>query len=349
MSSEQAPAGLIGRDDEWRTARAILARVAEGVGAVLLVAGEAGIGKTALSEELYRVARGEGWRTAWATCAYGAVVPGLWPWRRILSALEGGDALVGVDVGDPVAARVALFDVIADRLAQASNEAPVLVVIDDAHWADLASAAMLLHEAATVRQGRVCVLATYRPEDAGAGSVLGELLPGLRRTSTELWLGPLGTEDVAALAATVAKGSDLSDTTRQRLATMTGGNPLFVTELMRFLPAGWTGDTNLRVSPTVTSLVGQRLAALPERARATLEIAAVIGTEFDVATLARALDQPPALVLADLHDTRRHEITHDVETGGFAFRHPLFRAALYDALGTAGRAAAHARVAAALE
>lgn len=347
---EDGPERLIGRHREWRAASEILARVAEGVGAVLLVAGEAGIGKTALAEEFYLAARRDGWRTAWATCAHGAALPGLWPWQRILSALEGEDARVAVEVGDPVAARVALFDGIADRLAAASTAAPVLAVIDDAHWADPASLAMLLHAAATVRQARVCVVATYRPEDARAGTALGEVLAGLRRTATELWLGPLATEEVAALATLAADGRDLPDGTSRWLATVTRGNPLFVTELVRLLPSGWTGDVAaFPTPPSVISLMAERLAGLSERAQAMLQTAAVIGTEFDVTTLALALDEPAEAVLDDLQDTTCQAITRDVGPARFAFAHPLFRAALYDGLGLADRTAAHGRVAAVLE
>jgi tetratricopeptide (TPR) repeat protein len=350
VPADRAPEGLIGRDEEWQGARATLARTAEGVGSVLLVAGEAGIGKTALAEELFRTCREEGWRVAWATAIYGASLPGLWPWRRILTALNAGGADVGIEPGDPVAARVEMFDVVADRLAQASHVAPVLVVMDDAHWADPASVAMLLHVAATVRQSRVCVAVTYRPEDAGAGSVLGEVLPALRRTARELRLGSLAIDEVAALAARVVNHADLPEETRRRLAFVTGGNPLFVAELVRLLPPGWTGDADsLPAPPSVIDLVRQRLVGLGERASETLKTAAAIGTEVDVATLARALGATINVVAADVDEATRLAITHEVTDGRFAFRHPLFRAALYDALGTTGRAAAHARVASALE
>jgi hypothetical protein len=83
-----------------------------------------------------------------------STLPGLWPWRQLLGALDGGDLPPSPDGGDPAAARIAQFDAVAAGFATPPRHAPVLGVLDDAHWTDPATVAMLVHYAATARQSR---------------------------------------------------------------------------------------------------------------------------------------------------------------------------------------------------
>src|SRR6185437_13924631 len=192
---------LHGRDRALRRITELRRRAAEGVGAVVLVAGEAGMGKTALCDAVLVDAKRDGWQVAWTAATQASVLAGLWPWRQLLGALDGGDLPPSADGGDPAAARIAQFDAVARRVRDAATAAPVLGVLDDAHWTDPATVAMLVHYAATARQGRACLLVTYRPEDAPPSSPLGAALVELRRLGAEVVLEPLARADVTALAA----------------------------------------------------------------------------------------------------------------------------------------------------
>jgi hypothetical protein len=124
---------LHGRDRALRRITELRRRAAEGVGGVVLVTGEAGMGKTALCDALLVDAKRDGWRVAWTAAAQASILPGLWPWRQLLGALDGGD-LPGhpSDRGDPAAARIAQFDAVVRRVRESATAAPVLAVLDDA-------------------------------------------------------------------------------------------------------------------------------------------------------------------------------------------------------------------------
>jgi AAA ATPase domain len=340
---------LWGRDRVLGRINELRLRAADGIGGVVLVAGEAGMGKTALCDAVLLDAKRQGWQVAWAAAVQLSVLPGLWPWRQLLGALDGGDVPVPPsDTGDPAAQRVAQFDAVARRLRQAATATPVLAVLDDAHWTDPATVAMLVHFAAAARQSRVCLLVTYRPEDAPA-SPLGAALAALRRLATEVVLEPLALPDVVAVATDLGAG-DLDDVDAAALVERTRGNPLFVTETIRLLD-GRSPRTldELRVPPAITATIVERLARLPAGCRAVIGVASAIGTDFDASTLAVVADQDVPSTLGLLEPAVAAAVVEERGPGRYAFRHPLFRSAVYDLLGAAGRAAAHARIAAVLE
>jgi AAA ATPase domain len=340
---------LHGRDRELRRITELRRRAAEGVGGIVLVAGEAGMGKTALCDVVLIDAKRDGWQVAWTAAAQASILPGLWPWRQLLGALDGGDLPPSSDGGDPAAARIAQFDALARRVRDAATAAPVLGVLDDAHWTDPATVAMLVHYAATSRQSRACLLVTYRPEDAPPASPLGAALVELRRLGTEVVLEPLARADVAALAAELGAG-ELAGADVDALVDRTRGNPLFVTETVRLLDGRPPrGLDDLGVPPAITATIAERVARLPAGCREVLGLASAIGGDFDVATLAAAADHDVATTLDLLGTAVAAAIAEERGPGRFAFRHPLFHAAVYDRLGTAGRVAAHARIAAVLE
>jgi hypothetical protein len=340
---------LHGRDRELRRITALCRRAAEGVGGVVLVAGAAGMGKTALCDVVLVNAKRDGWQVAWTAAAQASVLPGLWPWGQLLGALDGGDVPSSADGGDPAAARIAQFDAIAHRVRDAATAAPVLGVLDDAHWTDPATVAMLVHYAATARQGRACLLVTYRPEDAPPSSPLGAALVELRRLGTEVVLEPLARADVAALAAELGAG-ELAGADVDVLVDRTRGNPLFVTETVRLLDGRPPrGLDDLPVPPAITATNTERVARRPSDCREVLGLAAAIGGDVDLSTLAAAADQNVATTLALLEAAVVAAMVEERGFGRFGFRHPLFRAAVYEQLGTAARAAGHARIAAVLE
>lgn len=350
---ERPAIGLLGRSEVWRTVSLQLDRAAGGVGGVVLVAGEAGLGKTALCDALVVAAKRDGWMVSWAAAAPVPTVPGLWPWRQLLSTVDGRDLPADeTSSGDAGAARVALFDAILERIADAAVRAPVLAVLDDAHWADPTTLAMVVHFAAASRGLRACLVVAYRPEDAGAGAALAEVLPGLRRLSTEVVLTPLGRDDVAVLASEVAGGARIDGEVLDGLVEATGGNPLFVSEVVRQfggqVPPALEGLA-ASPSPAIAAIVAERVARLSGPSREALAAASAMGTDINLSILARAVDMETATVLGALGEAVGASVLRERDNGVFEFRHPLFQSSIYDALGTAGRASIHARVAGALE
>ena len=341
--------GLLGRERALRRIAELRRRAADGVGGVVLVAGEAGMGKTALCDAVLLDAKRQGWQVAWAAAVQLSVLPGLWPWRQLLGAVDGGDLPVPPSVsGDPAAERVAQFDTVARRLRDAAATTPVLAVLDDAHWTDAATVAMLVHFAAAARQGRICLLVTYRPEDATV-SPLGAALAELRRLGAEVVLEPLARGDVVALATDLG-AAEVDDVDAAALVERTRGNPLFVIETIRLLDGRSPRALDeLRVPPAITATIVERVARLPPDCRAVIGLASAIGADFDVATLAGVAERDVASTLGLLDPAVGAVIVEERGPGRFAFRHPLFRSAVYDHLGAAGRAAAHARIAVVLE
>ncbi|HVK20942.1 MAG TPA: ATP-binding protein, partial [Actinokineospora sp.] len=146
---------IVGRDAVRAELADRLRRAGRGTGSVVLVAGEAGIGKTTLCEDVLDQA--DGWRRAWAGC-WQADAPALWPWSRLLARLSD-DAVL-----ESAPTRSAQFAAVVRALR---DDRPTLLVLDDVHWADPASLSLLTHVAAEVRALPVLVLATYRPDDTG--------------------------------------------------------------------------------------------------------------------------------------------------------------------------------------
>jgi hypothetical protein len=341
---------LRGRDRALRRISELRDRTAAGVGSVVLIAGEAGMGKTALCDAVLVEAKRDGWAVAWAGASQASILPGLWPWGQLLAALDGGQLpQPPPEPRDPAAARVALFDAIVRRVKDTAAAAPVLAVLDDAHWTDPATLAMVVHFAATARQARACLLVTYRPEDAPASSTLGGVLADLRRLGSEIVLEPLAREDVAAIAADTGWRS-VAEADVDVLVETTRGNPLFVTEVVRLLDGRSPREPDrLPASPAIAATTAERVARLSGECRDVLGLASAFGVAFDASTVARAAGCAVATMLARLDEAVGAAIVHEEGAGAFAFRHPLFRSAIYEGLGTAGRAAAHARIAAVLE
>ena len=269
---------LRGRGRALRRIGELRNRAAAGVGSVVLIAGEAGMGKTALCDAVLAEAKRDGWAVAWAGAAQASILPGLWPWGQLLVALDGGQLpQPPSDRGDPAAARVALFDAIVGRVRVAAAAAPVLAVLDDAHWTDPATLAMVVHFAATSRQVRACLLVTYRPEDAPASSPLGGVLADLRRLGAEVVLEPLAREDVAALAAETGWRA-VAEADVDLLVETTRGNPLFVTEVVRLLDGRSPRELDrLPASPAIAATIAERVARLSAECREVLAVASAIG------------------------------------------------------------------------
>nr|WP_243866698.1 BTAD domain-containing putative transcriptional regulator [Actinophytocola oryzae] len=313
---------FVGRGGELAGLSAAAAEVVErGRMGLALVAGEAGAGKTALAEAF---SARLGWTTAWGDNPDDEGLPAAWPWTRILDGLprtapspEAG--------GDPAVARFHWHRAVATYLA---GHAPLLLVLDDLHWAGEETLALLASLPDT--PGAVLIVATYRTTDV-PGRLAAFLGRVARAEPTRVYLGGLSVEAVTTM---VGDRADAAAIHRR-----SGGNPFFVRELTRLLTAG--GDLS-SVPAGVRDVVRHRLATLPADVVTVLRHAAVLGADVD-------LDLLPGDVLDALEAATERGFLVEAGAGRFRFAHALVRDTLYQDLSRSRRARWHATVAAALE
>ncbi|RSM46093.1 LuxR family transcriptional regulator [Amycolatopsis balhimycina DSM 5908] len=331
---------FVGRAGAAADLRAWLAAAAEGSGALVLVGGPAGIGKTRLVETVTDRA------AVWGRCVDDPGAPPLWPWRRVLRALPEAGAEVsraladldGRDGADLVAARFRFVAVAADALVDAAGPDGLVVVLEDVHWADEASLRLLRHLAGEIRRSRLAVVATYR--DTGSAGPLFEALPDLLgRPGTEsLRLDPLTEPDVRAYLAGIGRaGVDAVDALRR-----SGGNPLYLKAVARSSATGG-GEAELR------HLVRTTVAGLDAGTRELLAIASVLGEEVDAHIVAEVAGQPVDDVVVALDRAVRARVLLPAVAGSRRFAHAVVRDGIYADLDQGVREELHARTAAALE
>jgi tetratricopeptide (TPR) repeat protein len=381
--------GLVGREREFAQLDAALASALAGRGRLVVLTGEAGIGKTALARAFVERAAARGALWVWGTCWDGGGAPAYWPWMQVLRALartEGVGTLremLGEDAAwladllpelseSPASparrldagsdqARFRLFDALAGLLAAVADRRPLVVVLDDLHWADASSLLALEFVARALPDTALLVIAAYRHVDAHARSELAPRLGGLARACTRLPLEGLDRDAVGRLAAARARGlaGGGNGIPAQLVAAVhdaSAGNPFYVDELVQLLARlgrlhdARAGHQALPLPDGVRETIRRRIDPLADDAVEALGAAAVLGGEFHTTMLAAMLDAAPADVLERLGAPLRAGIVVEAgDPGRFAFQHALVRDTLLEGLGVGHRAHLHLRAAQALE
>lgn len=330
---------VVGRERELAALDEVLGRVCGGERAVVVITGEPGIGKSRLLDEVAVRVLQRGGRTAWGRTTEVGLTPAFWPWLQILGALEVDDdraPLLGILDGDPRAsARLALFDAVAAFLGRRADATPIAILLDDAHVADPSSLQLVEYVLPLLARRRVLVVLAARDGDAGpdATAVLARVMRGAERVS----LGRLRQADVAEL---VGGRADVA-----RVFELSGGNPLFVEELLASADA--LGDLRLPQLSSVREVIRERIARLPERARLALAAAAVVGREFRGAIVADIIDEVD--VADGLAPALRLGMVSMTTPDRYRFSHALVAEAIADELVPSERARCHLRAAQALE
>jgi hypothetical protein len=330
---------LVGRTAALAELDEVLAAGRRSWGELVLITGEAGIGKTRLAEEAAE--RAVAYRIAWCACGPAGAVP-FQPWRRLFKAvgLRPPDLALanGFEVGS---GRAAGFDEVVDELAAAAADVPILAIFDDLHEADPSSLELLSYLAPQLRATRLVVLATARD----ALAVWAERLPvwsSLLRAGRRVQLPALTADEVGDIIA--ASGPVVAADTLRVVASRTGGNPLLVTELVAYLRGRrQLGDpvTALVVPSSVRSLVAGRAARLPAATRRQLQLAAVLGREFSLDEIARLTRADPAGIEEDLQPALADGLIARSAAGELAYSHDLVRDACYDEMTEAERRSWH--------
>lgn len=334
---------MLGRDRERSRVLARLDEAIEGRAGFVAVTGDPGIGKTRLCAETLSEARRRGARTAVGRCSQDDGAPPLYPWLSVLNDLGAPlPELVGDEGGD-----FRTWEEISAGIRQACQEHPVVVVLDDLHWADTATLRVLRLLVESVSGERLLVLATWRSRPAPEGA-LGDLAETLARHHAErVELTGLDGTAVAGIVDAVTEHRP-TDEQAAALRDRTDGNPFFLVEYSRLVGRGddlaaLLGEAH---PPTaVQEVVGRRLERLPGETRRVLRTAAVIGRRFDVPVLAQALDLDEDELLDLLDTAQAVGLVHEDGVDRFAFDHALVRDTLNSSTSTSRRARQHARVA----
>ncbi|MDQ4134279.1 MAG: AAA family ATPase, partial [Actinomycetota bacterium] len=360
-SSLPAELPFVGRETALNALVSAVQAAELGERVMALVAGEPGIGKSRLVKEVTgRVSS----RVLWAACWEGDGAPPYWPWLQLLRAL-GGERQVAEQIEVLAAearpetargaARFRLFDAVTDLFATASREEPLLVVLEDLHWADEASVRLLEFVAHDQRARRLAIIGTYREVDLDTSHPLSRALGGLVRDGLHLSLGGLGKRDVGALVSAMGEQGGESSGLVAVLHRKSGGNPFFLRELVRLLhEEGGLVDSSDGVASGVPAgvrpVVTRRTSRLAPPTREVLVAAAVAGAEFDVSLLGAVTGRDSDEVLAALDQARAAGLVVPTgAAGGFRFVHALVREVLYDESTLAARVALHRKLAEVIE
>ncbi|HEY5842318.1 MAG TPA: BTAD domain-containing putative transcriptional regulator [Mycobacterium sp.] len=350
--AERPAAGvLIGRDRESALISRTLVDSAAGATRWLVLTGPAGIGKTRLAEEAALRATGAGGRVIWVSCPDEQGAPPWWPMRQLVRALGGeADAVLEVPTdADPDTARFLVYERI-HLLLQVSR--PVVVVIDDAQWADATSLSALAYVAGVLRDHPVTVIVTVRDGEnpPGLDRLLGTLARGDRNRRIDV--PALSAADVATLVNDIADGpaDRITDAEAVVLAERTGGNPFFVSEYARLPRAERAGGD---IPSAIKSVLDRRLGSLDPAVLQVLRAAAVIADVFDSPAIAllAATTRLDLDTLADYLDEAADEriLISAHGRAGYEFAHGLLREHLLAGLPPLRRQRLHAKVAEQLE
>jgi DNA-binding SARP family transcriptional activator len=375
---------LIGRARELAKLLEGLEGALSGQGRLFLIAGEPGIGKSRLADELSTRARARGARVLVGRCWEAGGAPAFWPWvqalRTYISEAEA-DALraelgrgaadvaqilpelreILTDLPAPPSlesegARFRVFDAMASFLRKAATSRPLVIALDDLHAADAPSLLLLQFVAGELAESRIVILGCYRDVDPTLADPLTTALTELARepVTRTLALAGLPEPDVARfieLTSGKAPGEELVATIHEE----TEGNPLFIGEIVRLMAAeGRLGDaaaTRLALPQSVKEVIGRRLRHLTDECTHVLTLASVLGREFDLDALASVTGLERDTLLELLDEAMAARVV--AETAGvmrrLCFAHALIRDVVYEAPTSARRAQLHRQVGEALE
>ncbi|HTU96553.1 MAG TPA: protein kinase [Solirubrobacteraceae bacterium] len=377
---------IVGRLLESEDLVSLLDDATAGMGGVATLSGEAGIGKTTLARQLSTLAEQRGIPALWGVGASAEAARPYWHWIQVVRAIaarrEGPevfqalgpvgawlDAIVpdlelgGGSAPSPPPSQIGaeegrfhLYDALLRLLEIAAERSGLLIVLDDLHFADEASLLALSYISRAVGDKRILIVCTHRDLELEESRREAAPFSELVRPTLGIVLKGLGAADVGRMIESrrdVPPPEALVD----RIHQLTGGNPLFVSELLSLIEAEQDIDDSAVAAGAVPLPAGvrdaitARLAMLSPEGREMLSVASVIGQQFRAGTLATAAGTPPVELLELLDEAVRLRLVRPTTqyADGYGFHHGLIQATLYDAIPRARRLAWHDAVARALE
>jgi len=359
-------AAMIGREEQFRRIMTTAAEAQVGHGGVVLISGEVGIGKTRLAKEVAAEAESEGFTIGWGRAYEREGAPACWPWIQLMGDLvrrvdpdllrravsgrsevlypllpgagsRSGEAAHGApDLHDSPSARFALFEAMASFLADVADTGLLILILEDLQWADPLSLQLLEHVAARCQTSQVLIVATCQPPPSQLDTPLAETLGVLVRLPVFDWveLEGLSCSEVGRLIAQT--GARATPAQVSEIHSRTDGNPFFVSTFARLLATRDVPRPCLEglIPNSVRAVIGRRLSPLPEETRNVLAVAASIGRDFDIRSVATAAganlnDAAKWIHAAVLYGVVSEDLT---SPGKYRFCQGMVRDALRDAL-----------------
>ncbi|MGN6360027.1 MAG: AAA family ATPase [Thermomicrobiales bacterium] len=369
VAAREPGAVLVGRQREQQSLRAYFAAAQAGHGSVVLIGGEAGIGKTALAEELGREAANQGALVLTGRCYDRTETPPYGPWIELLNGQEAIREQLSFTPAPngrthtSIASQNLLFHRAQQSLTDLAARQPLVIFLDDLHWADAGSLDFLRYLARQLATLPILLVITYRADELTREHPLFTLIPLLVREANaeRLDLRRLTEDDVRTLVrARYQLSRPDEDWTINHLQSRAEGNPFFIGELLRTLEEedrlrstaeGWTLSERTRVGlpPLLRQVLSGRLARLGERAERALAIAAVLGSEVPIGFWANVAGIAEDDLLDVIELAVRARILIESRDGQrITFAHALIRETLYEDLPPSRRVRWHRLAAEAL-
>ena len=331
---------FVGRVRELDQLSGSLQAAATGNGAVALVAGDAGIGKTRLVSELATCARGDGFDVMIGRCV--DLVGTELPFQPFVDALRPHvQALPWMD-GQTAGSQLRVFEDTLALLTSRAEHGPLLLVLEDLHWADSSTLDLVVFLAHNLDETRALLVATYRADDPASGGRMRRLREGVRHSGSALVLElePLGYGELTRLLAARADTA-LPAKLRDTIIARSEGNPFYAEELLAA-----AGDEGSALPRGLREVLLQRVARLDPQTQGVLRLAAAGGRDIGYPLL-RALAGLPE---RDVRESLRRAVEHGLlvpeqATGSFRFRHALLAEAIYATILPGEREELHARLA----
>ena len=371
---------FVGRTREIGELRRGLEDALSGAGRLYLIAGEPGIGKTRLADELAREASGRGVQAIWGRCWEGGGAAAYWPWRQILRtclrsanaskllaemgpcandltyvAPEARDRIaadreIAPLPSDPEQARFRLFDSVAAFLNLYSTTHPLLILLEDLHAADLPSLLLLRFIARGLGDSGILMVGTYRDAELRQLKAQADLLGNLASDSHRISLRGLAEEDVRELLK--ADSRQLVDpATAAEVHRATNGNPLFINEILRLTVAsGFSGKgapfDRMLIPNGVRAAIHRHLSPLSDAAKQALTTASIIGREFEMAVLQGVVKISAEQLVEAVSEAENARLVDRLpdRAGRWRFSHSLVRDALYEDVPATTLSSLHFRI-----
>ena len=357
------PPWLVGRSRERTIIRAQLDAALTGQGGLVVLSGEAGIGKTALAEDICRAASATGALVLTGHSYDHTNTPPYGPWSELLEQVRADPGRAGLNgVPEPritgSSSQAALVDEMRGYLMAIARERPLVILLEDVHWADDASLELLRFVGRRLASVPILLLVTYRTDEVTRVHPLYRLLPVLVREAlaVRIDLSPLGGDDVRQLIEHAYRlPADDAGRLAAYLQARAEGNPLFTSELLRTLEServlveqgsSWRlGDLlQLRVPPLLVQVIEGRLARLSDDARRLLEVAAVVGHAVPLALWQRVSGASDEAFADAIEQGLEAHLLAESHSGVMRFSHALVREALYQGIVPVRRRAWHNQV-----